>query len=142
MRRSHFVAALAALVACSEAVCAFAQAAAGASGPGARPTARPATSKAMGPPFQATQAREARTRAARTATRTWAITSKAQTSGDANGPVPSLKKLTAKQLNTTCLECHEKANQANYRSSMHDAPQRGLHRVPQHPRATSRPRRS
>ena len=44
---------------------------------------------------------------------------RAQSSGDANGPVPSVKKLTANQLNTTCLKCHEKAGQANYLSSMH-----------------------
>jgi DmsE family decaheme c-type cytochrome len=44
---------------------------------------------------------------------------RAQVNGDANGPVPSLKKLTANQLNTTCLKCHEKAGQANYQSSMH-----------------------
>ena len=31
---------------------------------------------------------------------------RAQASGEANGPVPSLKKLTANQLNTTCLKCH------------------------------------
>lgn len=45
---------------------------------------------------------------------------KAQMSGEANGPVPSLKKLSARQINTTCLECHEKSGQANYASSMHD----------------------
>jgi DmsE family decaheme c-type cytochrome len=45
---------------------------------------------------------------------------KAQMSGDPAGPVPSLKRLSAQQLNATCLECHEKDNQATYRSSMHD----------------------
>ena len=44
---------------------------------------------------------------------------RAQSNGDANGPVPSLKKLTASQLNATCLKCHEKAGQANYLTSMH-----------------------
>ena len=44
---------------------------------------------------------------------------RAQSNGDANGPVPSLKKLTASQLNTTCLKCHEKAGQANYLTSLH-----------------------
>jgi DmsE family decaheme c-type cytochrome len=43
----------------------------------------------------------------------------AQSNGDANGPVPSLKGLAANQLNTTCLKCHEKDNQANYLASMH-----------------------
>ena len=44
---------------------------------------------------------------------------KAQMAGEANGPVPSMKKLKADEINTTCLTCHEKANQANYDSSMH-----------------------
>jgi len=44
---------------------------------------------------------------------------KAQMGGEKNGPVPSLKKLSAQQLNATCLKCHEKANQANYVTSMH-----------------------
>jgi DmsE family decaheme c-type cytochrome len=44
---------------------------------------------------------------------------RAQANGEANGPVPSLKKLTASQVNTTCLKCHEKAGQANYLASMH-----------------------
>ena len=35
------------------------------------------------------------------------------------GPVPTLKDKTAKQINDTCLTCHEKANQASYLSSMH-----------------------
>ena len=35
-------------------------------------------------------------------------------------PTPAVKKLTAQQINTTCLECHEKDGQANYRTSMHD----------------------
>jgi len=45
---------------------------------------------------------------------------KAMMAGDTSVPTPSLKKLTAQQINTTCLECHEKSNQANYRASMHD----------------------
>lgn len=44
---------------------------------------------------------------------------KAQSAGETNGPVPSLKTLKANELNKTCLTCHEKANQANYDSSMH-----------------------
>jgi DmsE family decaheme c-type cytochrome len=44
---------------------------------------------------------------------------RAQSNGDKNGPVPSVKALKADQLNTTCLKCHEKANQASYLSSMH-----------------------
>jgi DmsE family decaheme c-type cytochrome len=43
---------------------------------------------------------------------------KSQTAGE-KGPVPSLKNKTAQELNTTCLSCHEKANQASYLSSMH-----------------------
>lgn len=45
--------------------------------------------------------------------------SKAQLAGDTKGPVPSMKTLTANELNTKCLSCHEKANQANYDSSAH-----------------------
>jgi DmsE family decaheme c-type cytochrome len=44
---------------------------------------------------------------------------RAQANGEANGPVPSLKKLSANELNTTCLKCHEKAGQANYMASTH-----------------------
>ncbi len=44
---------------------------------------------------------------------------KAQMSGDTKGPVPSLKKVAAAQINATCLSCHEKARQANYSTSMH-----------------------
>ena len=44
---------------------------------------------------------------------------KAQMAGEANGPVPSIKKLKANEINTTCLSCHEKANQSSYLSSMH-----------------------
>jgi len=34
--------------------------------------------------------------------------------------VPSMKALKAREINETCLACHEKGNQANYASSMHD----------------------
>jgi DmsE family decaheme c-type cytochrome len=44
---------------------------------------------------------------------------KAQLNGDKAGPVPSVKAVKATQLNAKCLTCHEKANQANYVSSMH-----------------------
>ena len=43
---------------------------------------------------------------------------KAQTSGQ-TAPAPTLKTKTAQQLNTLCLGCHEKANQASFLSSMH-----------------------
>jgi DmsE family decaheme c-type cytochrome len=43
---------------------------------------------------------------------------KAQLAGE-QGPVPSMKHLKAAQINATCQTCHEKANQANYESSMH-----------------------
>ena len=36
------------------------------------------------------------------------------------GPVPTLKTLKAREINNMCLTCHEKGNQANYLSSMHD----------------------
>jgi DmsE family decaheme c-type cytochrome len=44
---------------------------------------------------------------------------KGQMGGDKNAPTPSVKKLTVKQVNETCLKCHEKAGQANYTASMH-----------------------
>ena len=44
---------------------------------------------------------------------------KGQMAGE-KAPGPSLKKLAAKQVNNVCLQCHEKAGQANYRTSMHD----------------------
>jgi DmsE family decaheme c-type cytochrome len=44
---------------------------------------------------------------------------KAQTEGRSDGPVPSLKKLTVNETNAVCLNCHEKANQASFLSSMH-----------------------
>ncbi len=44
---------------------------------------------------------------------------KSQVAGQKDGPVPSIKKLTSKQVNNICLGCHEKANQTNFLSSMH-----------------------
>jgi DmsE family decaheme c-type cytochrome len=44
---------------------------------------------------------------------------KGQMGGDKNAPTPSLKTLTARQINDTCLKCHEKNNQLSYDSSMH-----------------------
>jgi DmsE family decaheme c-type cytochrome len=43
---------------------------------------------------------------------------KAQSAGE-KGPVPTLKNKTPKEINDTCLTCHEKANQASFLSSMH-----------------------
>lgn len=45
---------------------------------------------------------------------------KAQMAGETGGPVPTLKNLKAREVNDVCLKCHEKNNQANYASSMHD----------------------
>ena len=45
---------------------------------------------------------------------------KAQMAGEQGGPVPSMTKLTARELNAVCLTCHEKDQQANWMSSMHD----------------------
>ena len=45
---------------------------------------------------------------------------KAQMAGESGGPVPTLKKISAREINGTCLACHEKDNQANYVGSMHD----------------------
>ena len=44
---------------------------------------------------------------------------KAQTAGESNGPVPTLKHLAAKQRNDICLACHEKAGQQSWLSGMH-----------------------
>jgi DmsE family decaheme c-type cytochrome len=44
----------------------------------------------------------------------------AQAEGRSDGPDPSLKKLTASSVNARCLTCHEKDQQANWHSSMHD----------------------
>lgn len=46
--------------------------------------------------------------------------SKAQLAGEQGGPVPSVKALKARDLNATCLTCHEDDRQANWMSSMHD----------------------
>jgi DmsE family decaheme c-type cytochrome len=43
---------------------------------------------------------------------------KSQLAGE-KGPVPTMKDKTPKQVNATCLTCHEKANQASFLSSMH-----------------------
>ena len=45
---------------------------------------------------------------------------KAQMAGETGGPVPTLKTLQPREVNTICLKCHEKGNQENYLSSMHD----------------------
>lgn len=43
---------------------------------------------------------------------------KSQMAGE-KGYVPTLKNKSAKEINDTCLTCHEKANQASFLSSMH-----------------------
>ncbi len=43
---------------------------------------------------------------------------KAQMAGE-QGPVPSLKKLSANEISNICLSCHEKGRQQNFRMSMH-----------------------
>jgi DmsE family decaheme c-type cytochrome len=44
---------------------------------------------------------------------------KAKAAGEATGPVPTLKNKSAREVNDTCLTCHEKSNQASFLSSMH-----------------------
>jgi DmsE family decaheme c-type cytochrome len=44
----------------------------------------------------------------------------AQMAGQTGGPTPTMKTLKAREVNDTCLTCHEKNRQANYVSSMHD----------------------
>jgi DmsE family decaheme c-type cytochrome len=50
--------------------------------------------------------------------------SKAQLGGDEKAPGPSLKKMKAADVSKTCLECHEKGQQANWMGGVHD--RRGL----------------
>jgi DmsE family decaheme c-type cytochrome len=45
---------------------------------------------------------------------------RAQADGRSDGPVPSMKKLTPRAVNDTCLTCHEKDRQANWHSTVHD----------------------
>ena len=45
---------------------------------------------------------------------------KAQSAGESNGPVPTLKTLSARQVNDMCLACHEKANQQSWMGGAHD----------------------
>jgi len=75
--------------------------------------------KALGPVFQRTDHAKLGESCAKCHENVGAH-AKAQLSGDSSVPAPSLKKLSAQQINATCLECHEKGGQANYRSSMHD----------------------
>ena len=45
---------------------------------------------------------------------------KAQSAGDANAPVPTLKTLSARELSATCLACHEKDGQTSWLGGVHD----------------------
>jgi DmsE family decaheme c-type cytochrome len=116
MRRSHLVVALAVLCALLGGRHAFAQAAA--------PAAWSATDcqgcheKALNPVFQKTSHAKLAESCAKCHPNV-AAHAVAQLNGE-KGPVPSLKTLSAQQISSTCLECHEKGGQANYRSSMHD----------------------
>jgi DmsE family decaheme c-type cytochrome len=44
---------------------------------------------------------------------------KSRMAGETTGPVPSVTKLKANEINATCLSCHEKNEQASYGGSMH-----------------------
>jgi DmsE family decaheme c-type cytochrome len=44
----------------------------------------------------------------------------AQMAGQTDVPAPTLKSMKSREVNDTCLTCHEKNKQANYVSSMHD----------------------
>ena len=70
--------------------------------------------KAVGPAFQKTKHASGDQSCATCHTNV-AEHVKAQMGGDKNAPTPSLKKLTARQINDTCLTCHEKDNQAQLR---------------------------
>jgi DmsE family decaheme c-type cytochrome len=118
MRRSLLVAGLAVLVAMLGGGLAFGQTAAGQVAWSAT-DCQSCHEAAVGPTFQATAHAKLTESCARCHQDVGAH-AKAQMSGDTTGPVPSMRRLSAEQLNATCLECHEKDNQATYRSSMHD----------------------
>jgi DmsE family decaheme c-type cytochrome len=44
----------------------------------------------------------------------------AMQSGTTGVPTPSLKKLSSREINETCLGCHEKGAQANWKGGVHD----------------------
>jgi DmsE family decaheme c-type cytochrome len=117
MRLTKMVAALAALVVLLGGGHAYAQ--------GATPAAWSVTDcqgcheKALGPTFQKTSHAKV-TESCAKCHKGVGEHAKAMMAGDTSVPTPSLKKLTAQQINATCLECHEKNNQANYGASMHD----------------------
>jgi DmsE family decaheme c-type cytochrome len=75
--------------------------------------------KAVGPAFQKSKHASADQSCASCHTDV-AAHMKAQMSGDKNGPVPSMKKLTANQISDTCLKCHEKGGQQNWHGGVHE----------------------
>ncbi|HEY6548263.1 MAG TPA: cytochrome c3 family protein, partial [Vicinamibacteria bacterium] len=44
----------------------------------------------------------------------------AMQSGASDVPTPSIKKLSSQEINETCLGCHEKGAQANWKGGVHD----------------------
>lgn len=75
--------------------------------------------KAAGPAFQHT-AHAKQDQSCATCHPNVAEHAKAQMAGETGGPVPTLKTLTAPEINQVCLTCHEKRNQENYSMSLHD----------------------
>jgi DmsE family decaheme c-type cytochrome len=75
--------------------------------------------KAVGPTFQHTK-HAANPQSCASCHANVAEHMKAQMGGDKNGPVPSLKKLTAAQISETCLKCHEKGGQQNWHGGLHE----------------------
>ena len=45
---------------------------------------------------------------------------RAKAAGESGGPSPSLKTLKARDVNDTCLTCHEKGARTNWHGGMHD----------------------
>jgi DmsE family decaheme c-type cytochrome len=74
---------------------------------------------AAGPAFQHT-AHARQTQGCATCHQKVAEHVKAKKAGETGGPTPTLKKLTARELNAICLTCHEKNNQQNFIGSTHD----------------------
>jgi DmsE family decaheme c-type cytochrome len=117
MRLSHLVVALAVLVALLGGGHAYAQA--GAAAAWSATDCQGCHEKALNPVFEKT----AHSKLAESCAKCHQAVgehAKAQMNGDAKGPTPSMKNLSAQQVTSTCLTCHEKAGQQNYRTSMHD----------------------
>ena len=90
--------------------------------------------KAVGPAFQKTKHAELDQSCAQVPRRTWPSTSGRRWAATRTAPTPSLKKLTAQQINDDLPEVPREGRPGELPGQHARAPQRGLHVVPQHPR--------